>query len=183
MGNRGCTQVSVLLTSGGRMADVAGLTHDDLDPEVIAHALANLCRFTGHCRTFYSVAQHSVLVASLLPRELKFAGLMHDATEAFVGDLATPIKVLLPFYIALEKVVWCAIAKRYHLPMALPPAVKRADLIALATEKRDLMPAHSERWLVLDGIEPDRQPVCPVDPELAKFLWLDLFDKLGGNKR
>ena len=72
--------MSTILTSAGRMVDVAGLNHEDIDPETIAHALSNLCRFTGHCRTFYSVAQHSVLVASLLSRELKFAGLMHDAT-------------------------------------------------------------------------------------------------------
>lgn len=174
--------MSTILTSAGRMVDVAGLNHEDLDPETIAHALSNLCRFTGHCRTFYSVAQHSVLVASLLPRELKFAGLMHDATEAFIGDMSSPIKALLPFYISLEKVVWWAIAKRYHLPKELPGAVKLADLRALATEKRDLMPVNPERWPVLDGIEPDLQPVLPVDPEMAKFLWLSMFNQLGGNQ-
>jgi hypothetical protein len=158
------------------------------DPEAInqidiAHALSNLCRFTGHTRHFYSVAQHSVLVANLLPRELRFMGLMHDAAEAYVTDMATPLKNLLGNYRELEASVWEAVCIRFGLPLELPPEVKHADLVALATEKRDLMPEHAEVWPSLVGITPSPRAVLPLMPEDAKFIWLEMFETLGRRLR
>jgi len=172
--------MSRILTYTGKMFDVLAPDPASVDPVDIAHALSNLCRFTGHTRHFYSVAQHSVLVANLLPRELRFAGLMHDAHEAYIQDFATPLKNVLPGYREMEGPVWAAVAARFGLPEELPVEVKRADLVALAMEKRDLMPQHPEEWPALHGIIPLPGPVLPLAPELARWLWLDLFQSLGG---
>lgn len=175
--------MSAILTYTGRTVDVLVPDPEEISPIDIAHALSNLCRFTGHTRHFYSVAQHSVLVASLLPRELRFMGLMHDAAEAYVADMATPLKNLLPGYHALEAAVWKAICLRFGLPVELPPEVKHADLVALATEKRDLMPECKTVWPSLIGIEPCPRAVVPLRPEAAKFIWLTAFDIEGGGYR
>lgn len=174
--------MSAILTYSGRMLDVLTPDPEDINPIDIAHALSNLCRFTGHTRHFYSVAQHSVLVASLLPRELRFMGLMHDAAEAYVADMSKPIKNLLGNYRELEASVWKAICIRFDLPIDLPDAVKRADTLALGMEKRDLMPEHPEVWPLLAGLTLPPTPVLPLGPEDARFIWLEAYDTLQGVK-
>lgn len=148
--------------------------------EDIAHGLSHLCRFTGHVRTFYSVAQHSVLVSRLVPEHLALQGLMHDASEAFLGDVASPLKQLLPEYKEIERRVEDNIADRFGLPRGMDPEVKRADLIALATEKRDLMP-DSEHWPVpigYHGVSPDPMPIKPWSPAFSRFMFLRRYAEL-----
>ena len=70
--------------------------------EDIAHGLSMLCRFAGQCRFFFSVAEHSIAVAHLLPANLKLFGLLHDASEAYLADLPRPVKAGLPEYRAIE---------------------------------------------------------------------------------
>ncbi len=153
-----------------------GLYFDFLDPDpdvldiwTIANALAKICRFTGQLPgdAIYSVAQHSVIVSYLVPPEDAMYGLMHDAAEALVGDVAAPLKQLLPAYKEIEHRAEYAVAVAFDLPTALPPTVKRADLVALATEKRDLMPSHPEPWPCLDGIQPHAGYIDPWQPSYA----------------
>ena len=160
--------MSWILTRSGRKFDLANPTADMVAPTDIAHSLSMQCRFNGHTSQFYSVAQHCCLVAELVPAEHQLAALLHDATEAYVGDLVRPLKEgMREFYDAVERRVWIAICQRFDLDPILPDCVKHADLVALATEKRDLMPEHPEPWPCLAGIEPIPQSIDPWQPSQA----------------
>ena len=161
-----------ILTASGRYFDLLAPERSQFDINEIAHALANLCRFTGHTSRFYSVAQHSVLTSYLVPEEHALAALLHDAAEAYLGDVASPLKHLLPEYAAIYARVESALLAHYGLPSELPPCVKRADLIMLATEKRDLMPWPDDVWPSLIGVTPLDQPIGrPQIPRLAAPLF------------
>lgn len=148
---------------------------DDVVIEDIAHGLAYQCRFNGQTRTFYSVAQHSIIVAELVPAEQRLAALLHDAAEAYLGDMVKPLKLLLPEFSSIEFQVSSIIAAKFGLPGFDFPEIKRADLIALATEKRDLMPYSTESWESLRGINPLLQIIEPMSPEEAKSAFLAAF--------
>lgn len=159
---------------------------DCVDIEDIAHGLAYQCRFNGQTQEFYSVAQHSLIVASLVPTDLRLAALLHDAAEAYLGDMVKPLKVLLPAFAAIEDQVTAIIADTFEIDFSDYGPIKRADLIALATEKRDLMPHSAERWSYLDGIRPLAQPIVPMQPGEAKRAFLREFarlDSLAGQHR
>lgn len=147
-------------------------TFDILD---IAHSLSNICRYTGHCHTFYSVAQHSVLVSFAVPEEHAFAGLMHDAAEAFIGDMSRPLKLMLPDYRRIEARIEAALFSRYGLPQQLPKCVKDADNVLLRTEQRDLMRADSHCWSATDGVDPLPDRINPIHPKEAELLFLRRF--------
>lgn len=125
--------------------------------EDIAHALSMQCRFAGHCRVFYSVAEHSVRVSQLLrawghPPLAQLAGLLHDASEAYLVDVPRPLKPHLPGYSEIERRVMDAICERFGLPRwalatdARWGAVRHADAVLLATEARDLMAPQPVPW-------------------------------------
>lgn len=166
-----------ILTAAGRMFDFGNPESCAIDIEEIAHALSHICRFTGHVRTFYSVAQHSVLVSRIVPPEHALAGLLHDAAEAFIGDVSAPLKQMLPDYRAIEARVEAAVLARFGLPPTLPECVKRADLIALATELRDLMPGRSSDPPPGD-VAPIALRIVPLAPEDARRLFLRRFQNL-----
>jgi 5'-deoxynucleotidase YfbR-like HD superfamily hydrolase len=148
--------------------------------EDIAHGLAYQCRFNGQTCDFYSVAQHSLVVASLVPAQLRLAALLHDAAEAYLGDMVKPLKVLLPEFAAIEEKVSAIIAATFQIDFSDYAPIKRADLIALATEKRDLMPHSVERWAYLDEIRALPEAIVPISPGAAKQAFLAEFYRLGG---
>lgn len=122
---------------------------EDVRIEDIAHALAHLCRFNGHVREFYSVAQHSVLVSEYLAHDhpdLALLGLIHDAQEAYLCDIPSPLKRLSAFaaYPAAEQRLQVMICKAFGVRVPTEAEAKALALVdrrVLRTEQRDLMPA------------------------------------------
>lgn len=119
---------------------------DEVHLSDIAHSLALQCRYAGHCRSFFSVAQHSVLVSHFLPEELRLWGLLHDASEAYLVDLPRPVKRSIPDYGAAEELVMKAIATRFGLVWPMPAAVKDVDNRILIDESEALMGAPPMPW-------------------------------------
>ena len=134
---------------------------EDVEIADIAHSLSMLCRYTGHTRFFYSVAEHSVLVSLMVPPELALEALLHDATEAYCADLSRPLKRDLPEYATIEARNAVAIRTRFRLPLTEHPLIKVADSNILHTEMRQLLPPLPD-WVTVPGVH---------DPSVRLFLW------------
>ena len=172
--------------------------------EDIAHSLSLLCRYNGHVREFYSVGQHSLRVYMVFKglvagtelaedKKAQLCALLHDATEAYCGDMIRPIKRGMPNYKDMENNLWACILDHFELEETwlfgkgknryVCDYVKEADEIMLATERRDLMPNYQGMAWYLDGQEePDPSPVRPIIPAKAEQLFLRVFNDLGGIK-
>jgi len=152
---------------------------EEIDIVDIAHALSLTCRFGGQCREFYSVAEHSIRVAEIVPQEYKLCAILHDASEAYLPDLPRPEKASLPKFKHMENVILRAIFDKFvpsGIVMAGMHEVKHADNILLATEARDLM-ANMDDWAPLPEPLPDI--ITPyVSSEYAEFKFLQQFELL-----
>jgi hypothetical protein len=142
----------------------------DYDIRDIAHALSMKCRWSGHVKKFFSVGQHSVMVSRLLPADHQMAGLLHDASEAYTPDFPSPLKWWLiergfTTLQSLELELDVAIAKKFGSGWPRNPEVKKADLVMLATEHRDLMPPGRERWHMADPLPLVLQSWTPARAE------------------
>ena len=151
----------------------------EFDIEDIAHALSNQCRFSGHVRFFYSVAQHCVNVSYEVPEVDAYEALMHDASEAYLQDMPTPIKMMMPEYKKAEKVLETAIEAHFGLIMDDDARIniRAADLKLLATEARDLM-GNPQDWESLQGLVPCTYKIVPASPAVAKAAFLDRYMEL-----
>lgn len=146
----------------------------------IAHALSLICRYTGHVREFYSVAQHSVIASLIVPVEDAKWALLHDAAEAYLCDVARPIKPFLGDYRAIEHNLMRVICSAFGLPSEEPASVRQADLVLLATERRDLMAAPPVPWVSTKNVTPLDGIIHPLPPAKAKELFLARFKELFG---
>lgn len=152
----------------------------------IAHALSNECRFSGHCRGFYSVAQHSVLVAQVVLQrspELALTALLHDAAEAYMSDIARPVKKSMPIFGEMEHRIELVIAEKFSLVFPFPPIIKEADNILLATERRDLMPEPHRPWKCYGAAKALEYRITPWPPERAEEQFLASYYLLRRNER
>jgi len=167
-----------ITTVSGEWFDFTNPLNSKINIYDIAHALANTCRFSGHSSRFYSVAQHSIWVSKIVPPEDALAGLMHDAAEAFIGDVTKPLKEILPDYQRVEGRIETAVRIKFRVPVNMPGSVKEADLVMLATERRDLMPNNNSGWSILRGVKPLKKKIrwCPI--WLVRWRFLARFRKL-----
>ena len=155
--------------SGGRFYP-ANPRPEDMNILDLASGIARECRYGGQMEGFYSVAEHSLLVARVLPDHLKLQGLMHDAPEGLIRDMTRPNKRLLADYAELEDRVWRAVAARFGLPYELDPLVKQADNDVLLAERAQLFPDDTDEWSIKGEPAPVTITQMPYDVAEAEFL-------------
>lgn len=165
--------------SGGHVLDPLNPNPDDIFIEDIAHALSMQCRFSGHTKTFYSVAEHSVRCAVIVPVADKLDALMHDSSEYALVDVPSPLKNSLfgDQYKTVEKGLMDVIADKFAFAREMPPSVKKADNILLCTEARDLLGASPDDelwgpWLRENALS---QIIEPLSQPEAKREFLAAF--------
>jgi hypothetical protein len=175
------------LRKGKRMQLVSGKSYWPADPRAeevditdIAHALGMVCRFGGQCLRFYSVAEHSVHVSMLVPPEHALQALLHDAPEAYIGDMIRPVKDIIGWrYHELESLNWAAVASRFNVPYAMHPSVKEADDAMLQAERRLLKPQDIHEWEHVMGVQAaGGVTIAFLNPEDAKDAFLYRFHEL-----
>ena len=177
-------------TGSGVQIDLANWNEADLRIGDIAHALSNICRFGGHSKRHYSVAEHSMLVAELVPKELKLSALLHDAGEAYLGDVIRPLKIMdgMQGYRDMEAWLEHMINQRYGVDIH-HPLIKEADIRALYLEARTFYGAEAIRsWGFREDIvawgESTRRIIVPYAPSFAhtKQAFLSRFEAYGGRE-
>jgi hypothetical protein len=171
---------------------VSGIKFEFLNPKPeqfdikdIAHALSMNCRYVGHCRNFYSVAEHSWQMARMLSDcsvEIQLAALLHDASEAYITDVASPVKQHLPDYQKMEDNIQIALFEKYGLEYPLHPAVKHADRVMLSIEAHYLLPSKGNDWGMWKQtnrpkVDPIFKPIC-MEPRQARINFMDKFYEL-----
>lgn len=187
---------------GDWMQTHSGLRFYPLDPrpediriEDIAHALSQICRFNGHCARFYSVAEHSILVAREVhkataghPQQalLALTALNHDDSEAYLCDVPRPLKRLneMTAYRDAERQTEIVLAEKFGLIFPLPALIKHFDERALMTERRDLVPnAHLAGWTG-NVVAPFEEKIKAYAPsvDFVRQEFLALFEELGGQR-
>lgn len=172
-------------TYDGVKFDFNNLTEEQITITDIAHSLSMICRFNGHCSKFYSVAEHCVLgsfAEELKTYEQKLCFLLHDASEAYIGDVTAPLKPLLPEYEKIEKELQASILNKFGiLPYYETDLIKKVDLRMLQTEKIKLFHEHME-WDLLSGVEPYKYPkIKCFSQHMIKKIFLERFFELYNN--
>jgi hypothetical protein len=164
-------------TYSGKKFILSNPDPDSIVIEDIAHALSNICRFTGHSNRFYSVAQHCVLVSHFCNNQNRLYGLLHDASECYLSDIASPIKRSIDFskYREIENKLQKSIYKKFGLDEKEPEDIKQADLTLLSTEARDFMNPRKD-WIGL--VNPLPCNITPMSPFEAKRSFLSRFKEL-----
>lgn len=187
------TDIGWIQTAGGGRFYPLDPNPTHVDIKDVAAALSKNCRFTGHCSAFYSVAEHSCLVQEILEVwgenvEVQMWGLLHDASEAYLSDIARPLKHQpeFKFYREVEERVQRAVATKFGLSWPEPRRVKEADNLALAVEAKYLMPQREKdkwswlpaipEWLDMEG------PTLGIPPDEAEGLFFALYHTLEASR-
>ena len=189
-----------IVTYTGKSFDLLNPTPDMVCIEDIAHSLANICRYTGHVRKFYSVAQHCVLAARVNNLSDPLQRLLHDAAEAYIGDLASPWKRLLLVHVPqkdptksrfpsignfesiknFEQGIQDVIGLALDVDLVHSAEVKAVDNRMYSTEVRDLMAPSDEFRKWKDDLKPFKDRIVCWNPLDAEAVFLFTYRKLKG---
>jgi len=186
---------STILTNSGRQIDPFNMRAADVNIFDVAHSLSRICRYSGHVNQFYSVAQHSCILAMNISSvmqfqgakiigdhihaELAFTALLHDAPETYIGDMAAPLKSRLPDYRELEEGVSEAVHEKFGLSEYYLDLVKPLDQAICVNEMDALYhggaPAEvrANLGMGIPGIG-----IIPVSPDESEVMFLSIYRQL-----
>lgn len=168
-------------TYSGKQFSFEQISPDNICIEDIAHSLSQICRFGGHSHKFYSVAQHACLVAHILfdtSRDLAKWGLLHDASEAYLGDITHPLKTFLNnhtdcFISQVESRLMEAITLKFNLPYVNYDLVNNVDKCLGLTEAKHFICDNIEDWdWCTNGFTPYEMEIDPLSAALAEEAFL-----------
>lgn len=140
----------------------------------IAHGLSNICRYNGQCKSFYSVAEHSVWVSHVVPYSLRKAALLHDMSEAWIGDMTRSLKHSMRKYLRVEEKIMMCGAQKFGFDWPLHPLVKEADNTVLANEVPYCVGTQTRKWYLPNP----PSPYVNIEfwtPEKARARFLERF--------
>jgi len=174
-----------MTTFTGKWINPFYMTPDDLEIRDIAHHLSNICRYNGATNKFYSVAEHSLLIARQLshynqPANYVMTGLMHDACEAYLGDIITPIKGFIPDFKHLENQLqamiydWCGCGMDYNALMAVSDLDERIQV----NEALLLFNKIPKQWNFKTAGVPLFTPIKCLSPDKVERDFINYFDHL-----
>lgn len=181
-----CRKGNYMVTSTGNKYWPLDPRADEVEIEAIAHHLAMKCRWAGATRRFYSVAEHSVWCSHLVPETDALEALLHDASEAYNGDLIRPLKYTEEFsapFMRVEALNEAAIAERFGLRHPWPASVKEADNAIGAAERDQLITHHGEWTGINYPVPPAQIELMCWAPHIAKVAFLSRFHFLMAGRR
>ena len=164
-------------TCGGFWFDLSNPDPAKVRIEDIAESLSRLCRYAGHCGRFYSVAEHSVRLTHLVGEKFKFEALLHDAVEAYLGDVVAPLKLHLPDYQKLETRAQAQISAFFGVPTKLSQVVLEADLWIRGQELHELF-----GWPSPDPHPHGTPPALDLDPDRGFVYFVEFYQQLRRHK-
>lgn len=170
------TKDTFIRTFTGKMFSPRRMEEHNYDIRDIAHALSLTCRYNGHCKAFYSVAEHSCKIHDFVSSKAKYYGLMHDASEAYLSDIPKPIKILLPDYEEMETRLSNVITKSFLVPYDdnIYREVKNADKRIVFNEMLKVFPDASRETEMIGAALSGVEIEC-WDPRRAELEFLDRF--------
>ncbi|NIT13206.1 MAG: phosphohydrolase [Candidatus Dadabacteria bacterium] len=170
-----------ITTYTGKKFHIFNPVTEEVDIEDIAHALGMQTRFNGHGKHFYSVAQHCIMVSLLVPQHLKFAALLHDAAEAYIGDIVAPLKHSLTIIQPIESRIMEVIGRKFGVTYdeLNDPMLKALDR-SMALSEAQFLGIEFEGWYEADTVKPisNLKLQNALPPEEAKSLYLETFEDL-----
>lgn len=176
----GCLNNTIKVYAG-HYVDLANPDPKTIDVKSIAAALSKICRFGGHCPRFYSVAEHCVHATDLARKDgvrgkALLAILLHDAAEAYIGDMVKPLKVTIPQYAEAEKRIERAIEQAFEIKFdKYSELIKKYDRAMLKVEKTTLWPEDKEEWAGFSQIPDAAVELFHWSPPIAQRMFLYAF--------
>lgn len=158
----------------------------EIHVEDVAHSLSQLCRYNGHTKAFYSVAEHSILICDWIAANFPGASqqvlrtaLLHDVAETYLGDMSRPVKHQMPQFKELEHIIEGAAAERFDIELPFPAVVEECDARILVDEREQCMSDSGNEWGT-DALEPLGVEIKFLDPPNVRRLFMERFFEHGG---